>query len=1093
MNARTIFARVDRSRTTPRSTAAVWRGLMIAVAFLLGATAMAPALHAQGTTTGNIVGEVRNDTGEPVAGVHLTAVNTETGFERSSITTESGRFIVRLLPPGTYLIRAQMIGYRTVEQEGVRVTVGQTSTANITLDPQAVEVEGISVIGTREPINVRQGGVSQNVSLEEIESLPALGRDFTDFITLSGLVAPNPETTTGGQFSIGGSRPSQTNLQIDGVDANNSFFGENRGGSRIPFAFSLESIREFQVVTNGFDVEYGNYAGGIVNVVTRGGKNSFEGVAYANVRHDALTASDFRGEPPQDYSVMQYAGRLSGPILRDRLHYLVSVDGQRRREPQQSISPSYYLDRENPDVERAQALERFYSILGEQYGIGNPAASYDRFQTTNDVLTLFSRLDWTINNRHRLTGRYNVSNFENDNERASFRFGNTNAERFTGTSHSVVGELNSVLGPNTFNVARLQFAFEDRPRSGHELRPALRVQIGGGEEVGYGGAGLAFRNLMEERKLQLINNFTHAVGSHTFKVGGNAIYTGILNQFIRAGSGEYRFSSLDDFEAFRPASYSRVMRIDGEVPRAEFDVFEFGLYAQDEWQVTNRLTATLGLRWDTQEFMDEPSPVLDVERAFGPNLTTGVAPTDRNNISPRLSVAYDLAGDGNAVLRGGVGYFYGRIPYVLGGNVHQTELPVVELNCTGNLAESEPHAPPVPSGYSGWSGSGDDNPFSCLGAGGANPVPEYAFWNEDFEYPETFKANVGYERMLGDWTRMSLDLIYTHSTKLYTVRNINLRDPQFTLEGEGGRRVFQPQEVYDPTSNAGTAHLRNTDFSNIFVTYNDGRAQAGSATFEIVRQFGDDSSVRGSYTYNRAFDNSSFSCCTAYAGWTSPSVGIYGPNEIGSIGDTDRAWGASGYTRNHTFVVSGSAALPLGVQANVFFRANSGNPWNAEQNGDLNGDGIRYNDRLFVFSPENLPLSAEDPAEAAQQRDLYRQHLSDYECVGDYVGQILPRNTCRTPWFNRLDLRLTRAFPTLQGQRAELQLDLFNVLNGLNSDWGRYMYVPGPNRNLLFPTGYDADRNEIVYEVSESFGQTDMLGFDLMLQFQAQVGLRYYF
>lgn len=1073
------------------------RAARVAVAVLVAAVAAtglgAASAHAQGATTGTIVGQVTGDAGEPLAGVHVTAVDMGTGFERSSTSSQAGRFIIRMLPPGTYRIQTQMIGYQSADTEGVRVTIGQTATVNIRMDPQAVEVEGISVIGTREDINVRQGGVAQHVSLEEIETLPSLGRDFTDFIALSGLVAPNPETSTGGQFSIGGARPSQTNLQIDGVDANNSFFGENRGGSRIPFAFSLESIREFQVVTNGFDVEYGNYSGGIVNVVTRGGRNDFEGVAYANMRHDALTASDFSGEAPQDYSVMQYAGRISGPILHDRLHYLVSLDGQRRREPQQSISPDYYLDRESPDTERAGALERFYSILEQQYGIENAAGRYDRFQTTNDVLTLFSRLDWTINNSHRLSARYNVSDFENDNEGASFRFGNTNAERFAGTSHSVVGELNSVLGPNTFNVARMQFSFEDRPRSGHELRPALRVQIGGGEEIGYGGAGLAFRNLMEERKLQLINNFTHALGSHTLKLGGNVIYTGILNQFIRAGSGEFRFSSLDDFEAFQPASFSRVLRVDGEVPRAEFDVMELGLYAQDEWQATPRLTATFGLRWDTQEFMDDPSPVLDVERAFGPSLETGIAPVDRNNLSPRFSLAYDLDGNGGAVIRGGVGYFYGRIPYVLGGNVHQTELPVVELNCTGSLAEGEAHAPPVPSNYASWSTGGTDNPFSCLGSGGATPVPEYAFWNEDFEYPETFKANVGYERMLGDQTRMSLDLIYSHSSKLYTVRNINLRDAQFALENEGGRRVYQPEAVYDPTSNAGNAHLRNTDFSNIFVTYNDGQARGGSATFEVTRQFGEGANVRGSYTYNRSFDNSSFSCCTAYAGWTDPSVGAYGPNEIGNIGDTDRAWGASDYTRNHTFILSGSTELPLGIEANVFFRANSGNPWNAEQNGDLNGDGIRYNDRLFVFSPEDLPLATDDPEEAAQQRELYAQHLSDYACVSDYEGQILERNTCRTPWFNRLDLRLTRAFPTVGGQRAELQVDLFNVLNGLNSDWGRYMYVPGPNRNLLFPRGYDAEEGRIEYEVSESFGQTDMLGFDLMLQFQAQIGLRYYF
>jgi hypothetical protein len=1081
-----------------RSNGAAGGWIAAILVSLVVALAVPAAAFAQGTTAGNIGGRVTDEQGQPLAGVAVQAVNLETGLQRTAVSGAEGLFIIRLLPPGEYRVRAERIGYEAGIVELVRLTVGQTATANVRLDPRAVQLDAISVVATREPINVREGGVSQYVSREEIESLPALGRDFTDFIALSGMVAPNPETTTGGQFSIGGARPSQTNLQIDGVDANNAFFGENRGGSRIPFAFSLESIREFQIITNGFDVEYGNYAGGVVNVVTRGGRNTFEGIAFANLRHDALTAADFMGEPPQDYSVMQFAGQLSGPIIRDRLFYFLSLDGQRRREPQQSISPDWFLaftDADGnpaPDTERADALRRFYSVLENQYGIQNAANRYDRFQTSNDVLTGFGRIDWNVNDRHRLSARYNVSDFVNDYERASFRFGSTNAERFTGKSHSLVGELNSVLNPRTFNVARVQFAFEDRPRTGHELRPALRVNLGGGQEVGYGGPGLAFHNLMEERKVQFINNFTHVLGNHTLKLGANAIYTSVTNQFIRTGGGgEFRFNSVDDFENFRPASYSRVLRIDGEVPRANFDVVEAGLYVQNEWQMTRRLTATMGLRWDTQEFMDQPARVMDVERAFG--FRTGVAPVDRNNLSPRLSLAYDVRGDGESVVRAGAGYFYGRIPYVLGGNVHQTELPVVQLTCTGNIGDAEPHAPPSPSGYRNWGLDGRDNPFSCLAEGGAVPVPEYAFWHPDFEYPETFKANVGYERTLGQRTRGSFDLVYTHSTKLYTVRNLNLRDPQFVLENEGGRMVFQPAEVFDPTSSAGTAHLRNTDFSNIFVNYNDGQAQALSATLEVSHRFGETGQVRGSYTFNRAFDNSSYSCCTAFAGWTSPRVGIYGPNDVGTIGDSDRAWGPSGYMRDHTFILSGQTSLPLGIRASVFWRANSGNPWSPEQNGDLNGDGISFNDRLFIFSPEDLPLATDDPQMAAEQRALYASYLDEYSCIGDYVGQLIPRNTCRNRWFNRLDVRLARQFSTLRGQRAELQVDLFNVLNGLNSDWGRYMYVPGPNRNLLLPQRYDAEGNQILYAVGRSFGQEAMLGFDLMLQFQAQVGLRYFF
>ena len=172
-----------------------------------------------------------------------------------------------------------------------------------------MQLTGVEVTANARAIDVADAGVKQTVSQEEIAELPALGRDFTDFISLSGLVSPAPEVTTGGQFSIAGQRPSQTSIQIDGVDANNAFFGENRGGSRIPFAFSLESIREFQIITNGFDVEFGAYSGGIVNIVTQGGTNDFRGTLYGNYRGQALTTDDFDGNPPNNFSVQQYAGR----------------------------------------------------------------------------------------------------------------------------------------------------------------------------------------------------------------------------------------------------------------------------------------------------------------------------------------------------------------------------------------------------------------------------------------------------------------------------------------------------------------------------------------------------------------------------------------------------------------------------------------------------------------------------------------------------------------------------------------------------------------------------------------------------------------
>ncbi|HTE17156.1 MAG TPA: TonB-dependent receptor, partial [Armatimonadota bacterium] len=515
-----------------------------------------------------------DDEGAPLAGASVTARNAGTGLSRSATTGSDGAYTIRLLPPGTYTVTAAQIGRATGTRSGVGVAVGGSAVVNLRLGSETLALEAVTVTATGGE-EAAEGGVTQLVTEQQIQELPVLGRDFTDFINLSGLVAPDPGATTGGQFSIAGQRASQTSIQIDGVDANNSFFGENRGGSRIPFAFSLESIREFQIITNGFDVEYGAYTGGIINVVTRGGTNEWRGTAYGNYRSDALTGRNFEEEEPlEDYRVTQYAASLSGPIKRDKLFFLFSLDGQHRREPQLPITLSRYAPggaSENPVL--FDEVQRYFQILENRYGIENAASRYQSFSTSNDVLTMFGRLDWNVNDNHRFTLRHNFSNYNNLNEfdaNFDFIYGQSRAEAYEGLSNSTVGELQSVLGARTFNTLRFQFSDEDRPRQGNDVRPALIVNLAGGQRIGYGGTFVSFSNLLEESKYQLINNLTHTTGDHTLKVGGNLMWTHIFNRFISNGAGEYTFANLAAFEAGQPTSFTRFVRQGGGVPVSEF-------------------------------------------------------------------------------------------------------------------------------------------------------------------------------------------------------------------------------------------------------------------------------------------------------------------------------------------------------------------------------------------------------------------------------------------------------------------------------------------------------------------------------------------
>jgi outer membrane receptor for ferrienterochelin and colicin len=1084
----------------------------------------APARLMAQETTGSIRGVVTGPDNRPLAGATVTATNTETGLVRNAIAGDDGAYVIRLLPSGTYRVTVRRLGSQQQERTGIRVSVGSSTPVNFALSEAAAQLGAVQVRASQQ-VDVADGGVKQAVSQEEIQNLPTLGRDFTDFINLSGLVSPTPETTTGGQFSIAGARPSQTNVQLDGVDANNTFFGENRGGSRIPFNFSIESVKEFQIITNGFDVEYGNYAGGIVNIISKGGTNRRKVTAYGNYRGDALTSENFNGTPVNNFNVQQYAFQAEGPLVKDKLFWLVSVDGQRRREPFVPNGPDALLV-QAADFERradaaatpaeasslrasavrarqtADSLGRFFSILNDRYGVGNPAGAYNEFATRNDVLTLFARIDWNINSKHRLSLRNNYSNYDNGNE----TFGGTaigglsQTESFKNRTNSLVGELNSTLGDRATNVFRFQYSGEERPRVGADLKPQLRVNnVIPGTAYAWGGNSLAFRNNLIENKIQIVNNTTVDLGRHTLKFGTNNIIAHYENDFWNQGSGFYTFDNLAALEAYRPLQYTRNVRSDGQVPRAVFDTYEYSAYAQDQWRVTPRLLATLGLRYDLSRFGDAPGRVIDAERAFG--IETGIAPIDKNNISPRVALAWDRKGDASEVWRAGAGLFYGRLPAVLGSNVGITDVPLQNLACTGSAADGDANAPPPVNGYRDWAANGDNNPFNCAGAAGIGGIPEYSFWTQGFEIPETYRGNVGYERQLGRKTRVSADYLYAFTSNLYTVRNTNLRQPLFSLANEGNRQVYVPIGAFRPNAAAGNERLINTDLGNVFQNFYDGRARSQALTFNLDHRLAEESSLRASYTWTTADDNGSFSCCTSFAGWSDSRIGASGPNDIGGIGDTDKAWGPSGFVRNHTIILSGFTKLPLGFRLSGIFRMQSGTPWGPEQGGDLNADGLSFNDRPFIFAPEDFPVAiptnvtgSQAQAEyVAAQREIYRGYLNDNKCVGDYVGQIIPRNTCRQPWFNRLDLSLRNRIPTRAGQNAELSIDFFNVLNGLNKNWGRYESVSAARRNLMVPVSYDPTGETIRYNLTDFFGDRTPLGGNLLLQFSMQVGIRYTF
>ena len=1103
-----------------------------ALAFTASFALLAAHVQAQ-TTTGGFRGRVTTGTDQPVAGAQVVARNNATGLQRGSLTDAQGRYTLPLLPPGgPYTISVTSIGYQRAEQSGFQVTAGDAVTVNFNLAVQAVQIGEVTVVASAPRVDVTQGGVVTRVGTAQVENLPVAGRDFTDFLNLSPLVSPQPGIGTGGQFSVGGQRTSGTNVQIDGTDANNVYFGENRGSSRTPFAFSLESIKEFALITNGYDVEFGSYQGGVVNAVTKGGSNDFSGSAFYFRRGESLTGKDFLGSDPRDYEVNQFGANVSGPIIRDRLHFFVSADLQRKQQPVFALVPGQ-------TVITQDSLTRFLNVLRTRYGLTDVDKYIGNFDQEENNTVLFGRIDWTLSDKHRLTLRQNFSDFVQTNDRINSNEAITHGGPFKDKTYSTVAELNSIFSANLYNQFRFQWSYEDRPRPPNEdggSIPQITVSNVGASTSGvFGGDATIFRNRLEESKLQLIDNFNYRMGAHSFKLGGNVLFGSNVNTFWLSGSGSYSFSNLRNFEQGIINTYTRNLRAcpvaltanaagelvicpEYDVPLAEFGYTEYSFYAQDAIQVSNNLLVTAGLRFQGTGFGDKPAATPAVADTFG--YRTDVMPAF-TGLSPRLAFTYDFGGQAR-VLRGGVAMLVGRAPTVLAGNAISTERPLLSITCVGNAAA--PTLNPATLKEMLDAGDGSKNPASCRSGAAPTGRPEYTLFHEDFKLPRTLKASVGYEHLFSSNTKIGVDYIYSRANNQFTVKDLNMgarscqstqtagafrgRDYEniascFTLANENNRPVFVPRTGFNPrfAANAGaTTSSRNTvaTFDRVYLNVSDGEAEAHNATITLDQRIGERFALGASYGWVRAYDNSSYSCCTSGEGF-SGELNAGNPNVVGDVGDEHLLWGVSRFERRHTVTGNVMWRAPYGVRVSGIWRSQSGLPFTPVVDGDPNGDGASFNDRAQVGG-----VQFNTAADEQKFNDLVAKH----ECLKEQLGQIAKRNSCRGPWFHSLDMRLSKVINTFSGQRVELLADVFNVLNGLNEDWGRYMGVFTASTNLYRAERFDNATGRIVYSTNyfpatpatatqpaqreRGFGVEQPTGFD-PYQFQVQLGVRYRF
>jgi hypothetical protein len=1061
-----------------------WLGRLATIAVLLAATATQLSAQA-GATTATVRGRVTSASGASVSGAQIVVRNVETGVVKGALANDAGLYIVPFLSPGgPYEVSIQLIGQAAPARQFDAFSIGEVIVVDFELVEQAVVLEGIEVVAESAPlIETKQSGVVDRVGAVEIENLPTNGRNFADFVALSPNVQVDAGDGSGGNLSLGGGRRGANSITIDGVNNTGTFFGgEARGSDRIAFAYSIETVKEFQVITNSYDVEFGNFTGGQINAVTKSGTNDFRASGFYYRRDENFTGDDFEGLPPESFSSNQYGAIVSGPIIRDKAHFLFSVDRQDRINPVRSLTDDATVG----DITPAE-LDRFRSITQSVYGY-DASNEFGIFDQSNDQTAIFARVDWQINDDHAVTARHNFTDLINDNDRISRNEGWSNGGVYKDRAHSFAANLKSILMPNMFNDLRVQVAREARPREAAVLTP--QIEVFGDTESFYDIEIFndpVLPNSLDENLIQVIDNVVWQLGDHTLKVGTNNNFYDIDNFFFYNGRGEFEFDGLDNYALGIADEYSiATPGADGSLPRAKYKYSEHALYLQDEWEAHENLTLTFGLRYDYYRFPDKPGTNQDVLDEF--EIDTGDFPTDNDNIAPRVGFAFDVFGDGRAVLRGGGGLFYGRLPSVFWSNaLLNTGESQGFVQCNGSFFESEAARNAVIGILRGeretFSSCGD-----IPGGSGFGFDPNVNGFSPDLEWPGSWKFNLGYDMEVIEDLRVGLEVTHARTSENFFNRDLNLLDPQFITDG--GRPVLAPvDEIRTYSGEPGFGDMRvSGDFNDVLVMYPIAESRMWSGVLEVEKRFNDDWTASLAYGLSRSTDNTSHSCCisstaifeTPTSGWT---------NHLGDPGDeTIGSWGPSDFDRTHVITLSGfyrnAFGLP-GLQISGFYRGQSGFPFTPKVDGDVNADNRDGNDRAYI--PAGGPGLLWDSTE---EWGKFENLLNEFDCLSDQTGTIAKRNSCRGPWNHKLDMRAAFELPTLDGQSVELIADVFNVLNLVNSDWGKVMFVSENDQNLLELEGFDPDAQRHIYSVNEDFGDETPFGF-VPRQWQVQLGLRY--
>jgi hypothetical protein len=978
--------------------------VLAATILAVGVFATRPA-SAQTVTTGSIAGKIADQQGGVLPGATVVAVHTPTGSNYQTVTDANGRYsILNVRVGGPYTITVTMSGFRKEETKDIVVTLGDQVSVDFTLKLQTVS-EAVTVTAEATPIDIARPGAAANISNVQKELLPTISRSLIDIVRINPYFNAITTNNTVTAVSVAGRNARYNSIQIDGA-VNNDLFGlaetGTPGGQTDTQPISLDAILELQLVVSPYDVRQGGFSGGGINAVTKSGANKMSGTAFFFGRNQSWVGKGVTNTPIAEFSDRQGGFSLGGRIVENRAFFFGNADLGRRKTP-----TGFCITGCGQAFRGATSdVDLVLGILETQYGYTIPDAR-DQFSRTTNSDKFIGKVDFNLRGNHRLTVRHNYVNGLNDigSPSTSSYITPDAFYRIRSKTNGTVAQLNSSRGNavNEFRVA-VTTVRDRRGAQDFETKPFPRITVRfpiSGVQLSVGRENFSTANELDQNIVEIHDDYTTMIGKHTVTIGTHNEFFSFRNLFIRDNFGTYTFNSIAFFQQALAQQFDHSFSATSDPKQAaKFSVNQLGFYIGDQWRVKPTLTLTLGTRIDLPMFPDKPTANPAAETIFG--FGTDETPSGAQ-WSPRIGFNFAPRGDAAEQIRGGIGLFTGRTPYVWLSNQYGNT--GIEFTRIGASNSGNNRIPFVADAL--------NQPKVVVGATGSSFQNEIDLIDPDYKYPTLLRGNLAYDRKIG-WGGLvgTAELVFTNNVQDIKYQNLN-RVPSGATQALDGRQIFT---------------RLNTSLSDVIFLTNSGEGYSWNAMFELRRPWRNGWNAQGSYLYGVAKEIMDGTSSQAASNWGN----VYVPSD-----PNNPPLATSVYDPGHRFNLSASYQIPINrapTTVSFYYSGQSGRPFTLSYFGDVNGDGRTGNDLLYI------PGSASEVAfTGGTYQDLLNFVNAD-SCLSEFVGQTIPRNACRGPWQNQFDLRVNVALP-FNKVKAEITWDILNVINLVDSQKGLQRYA----------------------------------------------------